>query len=69
MQQHSARRSGKSSSGRQSGDSDERKPGRKTAADMVENFAMTTYGATPAEILLEEKEITGARFKALFYPE
>lgn len=30
---------------------------------------MTTYGATPAEILLEEKEITGARFKALFYPE
>lgn len=61
---------------------------------MVEKFAMTTYGATPAEILqtaeetscavirgreekmtriaeilLEEKEITGARFKALFYPE
>lgn len=36
---------------------------------MVEKFAMTTYGATPAEILLEEKEITGERFKALFYPE
>ena len=67
---------------------------KQLAADMVEKFAMTTYGATPAEILqtaeetscavirgreekmtriaeilLEEKEITGECFKALFYPE
>ena len=67
---------------------------KQLATDMIEKFAMTTYGATPGEILhtaeetscaiihgreeklnritqilLEEKEITGNRFRELFYPE
>ena len=67
---------------------------KQLAKDMIERFAMTTYGATPdeilhtaeetscaiirgrkekleqiAQILLKEKELTGERFKELFYPE
>ena len=67
---------------------------KQLASDMVEKYAMTTYGATPGEILLtaeemsctlirgrkerleelaqilrEEKELTGERFKELFFPE
>lgn len=67
---------------------------KQVATDMIEKFAMNTFGATPGEILqtaeesscaiirgreeklerivqilLEEKEITGQRFKNLFYPE
>ena len=67
---------------------------KQLAQDMVEKFAMTAYGVTPAailhtaeemsctliggrkkkleriaKILLEEKELTGERFKELFYPE
>lgn len=67
---------------------------KRLASDMVEKFAMTTYGATQSEILhtaeemscavirgrkeklqgiaqilLEEKELSGERVKELFYPE
>ena len=67
---------------------------KQLASDMIEKFAMTTYGATPdeilhtaeemshtlirgrkekleqlAQILLEEKELTGERFKELFCTE
>ncbi len=67
---------------------------KQLAADMIKNFAMTTYGTTPdeilrtademsctlirerkdkleevAQILLEEKELSGERFKELVFSE